>query len=363
MIAILWGLSAAALTRNMLVNLRQRRRLSGATTSSQILSELTLCIPARNERSNLSELIPQILALRARPQECLILDDESTDGTRELIEQLCAEHPWIRRVVGVPPENTWRGKVWALEQLKTAAQSPWLLFLDADVRLTSNDSLSALWEQRLESGFVSVFPRITSRFMTSLLTHQIPIHLYYFLPANFESLSMPTAMAGCGQVMLVEKSSLNQLAAFAVLKGSTHDGLKLARLFKALRRPVCFVDGGGFFESQVYENPLAAFRGFTRNSFEATNSLFVTTGIAATLLWVFVTPFILFPFLWVNPVFVIALVYFLYGQWRLSRELELGAAHLAMVPLKALGAAGVHGWGALRSKFGLVTHWHGRQIG
>jgi biofilm PGA synthesis N-glycosyltransferase PgaC len=52
--------------------------------------------PARNERFNLPALRNCIERQTARPEEWLIVDDGSTDGTFELAQGVANEHPWVR---------------------------------------------------------------------------------------------------------------------------------------------------------------------------------------------------------------------------------------------------------------------------
>lgn len=51
--------------------------------------------PVRNETANLERLAGALVDQRRRPEAWLIVDTGSTDGTREVAEQLSREHPWI----------------------------------------------------------------------------------------------------------------------------------------------------------------------------------------------------------------------------------------------------------------------------
>jgi hypothetical protein len=227
-----------------------------------------------------------------------------------------------------------------------------------------SSALGSLWQtaQRRKVAFLSVFPRPQVGFGAVLLVHQIYTHLYYFLPFNAEKLDNASAVAGCGQLMLMRSDDLRALGGFGRLRSSTHDGLKLARIFKQSGQSVLNVDGGEAFANLMYENFRSAFRGFSRNSFEATNSIVNTLAISALLFWVFVLPFVLFPVLLLHPAWLAAFLLMLYGQYRIARELELGMSHVALTPVKALASIGVHLWGATRARLKIGTKWRGRII-
>jgi glycosyltransferase involved in cell wall biosynthesis len=49
---------------------------------------LSVVMPAYNERSTIEEIVERVLAVPLR-KELVVVDDASTDGTRELLQQLC----------------------------------------------------------------------------------------------------------------------------------------------------------------------------------------------------------------------------------------------------------------------------------
>ena len=62
---------------------------------------LSVVIPAYNETCRIVSTLNQVLAyVQARSENCevLILDDGSTDGTAQLVEQLCREIPAARAI-------------------------------------------------------------------------------------------------------------------------------------------------------------------------------------------------------------------------------------------------------------------------
>jgi biofilm PGA synthesis N-glycosyltransferase PgaC len=62
--------------------------------------------PARNEESNLPRLAASLAAQTQRPTEWIVVDDGSTDATPEILDDLAAEHPWIRRLARTQADAT-----------------------------------------------------------------------------------------------------------------------------------------------------------------------------------------------------------------------------------------------------------------
>lgn len=108
------------------------------------LSSISVVVPARNEAVRVGALVRSVLA-QDHPQLALVVvDDRSTDGTREVALREAAGDPRAQVLrVEARPEG-WQGKLHALAAGVEAARGEWLLFLDADQRLTSPDVLRRL---------------------------------------------------------------------------------------------------------------------------------------------------------------------------------------------------------------------------
>jgi glycosyltransferase involved in cell wall biosynthesis len=104
-------------TAGSMVPLRQAYR---EVPSSRWRSRISVVIPAFNEADNLRWLLPQL----AIPHEVIVVDGESTDGTDEVVQELCPRATLIRQ----PP----RGKGAALRAGFAAATGDIIVMIDAD---------------------------------------------------------------------------------------------------------------------------------------------------------------------------------------------------------------------------------------
>jgi dolichol-phosphate mannosyltransferase len=115
--------------------------LGGARyTLKQVVTELSVIIPAWNERENLELMLPVLWKTIARMQvtaEILVIDGGSSDGTREAAERLGA------RVI---PQKE-RGYGGALLTAFAEAQAPYIASMDADLSHPP-DFLEEFWKRR-----------------------------------------------------------------------------------------------------------------------------------------------------------------------------------------------------------------------
>jgi hopene-associated glycosyltransferase HpnB len=198
------------------------------------LSDVTVLIPARNEAETIGRTLAA-LRTQGRGLRILVVDDQSTDGTATLARQ---SNPDAAIVEGAALADGWVGKLWALEQGRTTAQTELLLLLDADIELAPGAVATLKQRLRLESlDLVSVMAELRMEsFWERLL---IPAFIYFFkLVYPFALGNSPRSRLGvaAGGCILIRAAALAQLGGFAALRGAIIDDCTLAQKLK---------DGGG----------------------------------------------------------------------------------------------------------------------
>jgi dolichol-phosphate mannosyltransferase len=93
------------------------------------LAEISVILPTYNERENLPELIAQIRHLPIEV-ECVIVDDNSPDGTGEVADRLASTDPLIK-VVHRPMKA---GLASAVYSGLSKASAPYVAVMDADLQ-------------------------------------------------------------------------------------------------------------------------------------------------------------------------------------------------------------------------------------
>ena len=96
------------------------------------LDEITLSVvmPAFNEHATIAEIIRRVMAVPIR-KELIVVDDGSTDGTREILRELQEQYPPHELRVIFQPQN--RGKGAALRTGIQAARGDYVVIQDADL--------------------------------------------------------------------------------------------------------------------------------------------------------------------------------------------------------------------------------------
>ena len=90
--------------------------------------KLSVVIPVFNERATVGEIVRRVQQV-AIPKEIIVIDDGSTDGTREILGQLRSEHADL--VVLEQPGNMGKGR--AVRRGFAAARGDYVIVQDADL--------------------------------------------------------------------------------------------------------------------------------------------------------------------------------------------------------------------------------------
>jgi succinoglycan biosynthesis protein ExoO len=108
------------------------KSVSSMTTSEppplEALPRVSVVIPAYNAEDTLERAIRTVLDQTVAPQEVIVVDDASTDGTRTLVETLAANDPRIRLIASSPNA----GPAHCRNLGFRAAEGDWIAIQDAD---------------------------------------------------------------------------------------------------------------------------------------------------------------------------------------------------------------------------------------
>lgn len=222
---------------------------------------VSILIPVRNERRNIERCLTAALAQEYPNFEVLVYEDNSEDGTAQILSQFY--DPKLQVVFGSSPPSGWYGKHWACWNLAQMAKGEYLLFIDADVVLSPlalSSAVARLEEKRLE--MLSLLPHQEIGSLGELLlVPLIPWSLFSFFPAFLERL-VPVAL---GQFILIEKEAYERLGGHQRIKSEIVDDLALARLAKKERIRMGFFLAGELVRCRMYAGLREALRGLSKN--------------------------------------------------------------------------------------------------
>ena len=115
-------------------------------------------IPARNEERTIAQAVRSV-AEQPEIREIVVVNDQSTDGTGEILQRLAAEQPKLRVVEAGPLPAGWVGKNHAAWLGAQPAECDWLLFTDADaVHLPGSTARAVATAASLGADLISYSP-------------------------------------------------------------------------------------------------------------------------------------------------------------------------------------------------------------
>jgi len=166
--------------------------------------------------------------------EVIAVDDRSSDDTGALIDAAAALDPRIRPLhIDTLPEG-WLGKGHAMHRGVEHATGEWLLFIDADVRI-SPDTLQRVLAMAVEDNLdhVTLLPRLKAQgWGDALLIYAFGLSL--MVNARLDAVEDPTrdAFVGLGAFNLVRRSRLDQSPGLSWLRLEIADDMGLGLLIK-----------------------------------------------------------------------------------------------------------------------------------
>jgi len=333
---------------------------------------VSVLIPARDEAKNIKRCVRSLLKQDYPNIEILVLDDNSSDGTGQIVRQMGKKDSRVRLITGKPLKNGWMGKSYACHQLSKHAGGEYLIFTDADtIHLSSSvsNSVNCLTANNLDA--MSVYPtQIMVTIHERMLITFISFAILSFLPLVLIKKSRhPLFCTAIGQFILFKRDVYKKIGGHKSIKKEILDDVKISKQVKRCGYKFMIFDGSGDIYCRMYRNFSGAIKGYSKVIFAAFDfhiSIQFVVTVLITIL--FLLPFILLPLgilvydlpaIVVNLITLqIAIIFVIRGVLAIrfkSRVLDAFLHPLSMLYIILVSINSI-----LQSKIGAGIYWKGR---
>ena len=233
-----------------------------ATRPSMNRPQVSVIIPARNEEASLGSCLESLVSQAAIDFEIIVVDDHSTDRTREIAESF----PKVRVIEADPPPPGWTGKNNAVTTGAREARGEWLLFTDADTVHTPGSLGQAVAEAKdNKADVLSYSPeQIAVTFWEMAVLPVVFAELArQYPPSKVSDQNSPEAAAN-GQYMLIRREVYDAIGGHAAVASEILEDVALARLVKASGRNLRFRYSESV-RTRMYRNFAQLREGWTKN--------------------------------------------------------------------------------------------------
>jgi chlorobactene glucosyltransferase len=260
---------------------------------------ISVLIPARNEEKNIRRILNSMIRQDYPNLEILVLDDNSTDATSQIVEGFVKKDGRVKLIQGTPLPQGWKGKCFACHQLSKIAKGSYLVFTDADTLHYPNSisgSLAALLKDNVD--VISVFPRqIAVTFSERMSVRFINFIILSFMPLILVKHSKsPFFSTALGQFFLFKRKAYKKCGGFESVKNEILEDINISKQVKRCGLKIMVYDGSDSIFCRMFTNLPDVVKGFSRFIYAAFDCNFLIEIIAISFIaLIFMVPFILLP--------------------------------------------------------------------
>lgn len=222
---------------------------------------ISVIIPARNEEKNIAKILNCLRNQSLKPNEIIVVDDNSTDNTYEIASQF--EGVKCIRLEEEPPKG-WVGKPWAIWNGVRASKGNLLIFFDADVEPEpfALEILVNIYNKY--GGLISVWPYQSFEKFYEHLTAVFNILIIY--AGNMIGFPFKKPSGAFGPVILTTRKDYEYTGGHFAIKDSVLEDIKLGKLYVEKGISVNNFLGDGVIKFRMYPNGFKQlFEGFSKN--------------------------------------------------------------------------------------------------
>jgi len=227
---------------------------------------ITAIVPARNEEQAIATCV-RALAQQAETTQIVVVNDQSTDRTAEIVRALMAEISQLRLVETQEVPAGWVGKNHAVWLGAQDATTPWLLFTDADAKVLPGAAARALrTAEETGAALVSFSPeQVTGSWYEKSLIPFVYCRLAKYF--SYEAVNDPQspAAAANGQFLMVRRDAYQAVGGHTSVAGEVLEDVALAMRTKNAGYRIWFGAGTGLVRARMYRSFGAMWEGWKKN--------------------------------------------------------------------------------------------------
>ena len=233
---------------------------------------ISILVPARNEADRILEKsIGSMLEQTYKNFEIIVLNDRSTDNTKEILKRLKFQIPdsKFQIVDGIEPHKTWLGKPHALHQAFQKSSGEWILSTDADIVFapeTLQTVVNYAETNRLDA--LTLIPKyIYASFWEKLFMPVFGWFCVLAMPLHRVNNPNRKEFLGIGNFFMFRREVLEKIGGFESVKSEVGEDLKLAEILKKSGFKLRIDYAPDLLETRMYSGFREIWEGFTKNLF------------------------------------------------------------------------------------------------
>ena len=229
--------------------------------------KVSVCIPARNEETNIRRCVEAALGQDYPDFEVIVLDDRSTDSTLTLLKEIASRDSRLLPISGSDLPEGWAGKPHALYQALALAKGEWLCFVDADTFLAPN-ALSAVYAKAIKTQ-ADLFTVMTKQILGSFWERTVmPLVMTAlsvgFSPRKVNDPSRRDAVAN-GQFIFIKRSIYDLVGGHEKIKDQIVEDKALSENVKWNGHRLVVANGMQLISTRMYTSLETMWEGWTKN--------------------------------------------------------------------------------------------------
>lgn len=252
---------------------------SVVTGVTPVTPHVSVIVPARNEQETLERCLRSIVEQEGMPFELLVVDDGSSDRTRDIIAFFAGvkECPFIGKNPSLadvrafeartPIPEGWTGKANAIWTAVNHARGEWLLFTDADTFHEKGSLARAVAEaEKHGADLLSYSPKqelgsLPERMLMPVVFSELATQ---YKPREVCDPTSPVAAAN-GQYLLIRRAVYHKAGGHAAVAGDLLEDVALAVRVKEDGGKLRFRVGIGEVSARMYRTLDQLVEGWTKN--------------------------------------------------------------------------------------------------